>query len=55
MSFYITFLTSSKPMIIDNVKSFVMLTSFIMVKYEDGSQSSLYDVMGIMPHFYHEG
>ncbi len=55
MTYFITFCTSRKPLILDDVKTFVLLGDSTLVKFYDGSTESLSDVLGISAHDYEEG
>lgn len=55
MSYFITFQSDRKPCILDNVKRFIFLANKTLVKYEDGTEEELVDLLGISAHFYHEG
>jgi hypothetical protein len=55
MTYFITFSNSRKPIILDDVKTFVLLGDLTSVKFYDGSTESLFDVLGISAHDYEEG
>lgn len=55
MSYFISFENAQKSRILDNVKGFVLLGSKTLIKFEDGTEDILLNVLGISAHFYNEG
>ena len=55
MNYYITFASDRKPIILVDVKTFVLLGNITSVKFYDGSTESLSDVLGISPYDHEEG
>jgi len=55
MSYFISFQDSQKSLILDNVESFVLLGYKTVIKFENGTQDFLLNVLGISAHYYNEG
>ena len=58
MTYNITFITNRKAELFDDVKSIILHHSIprrISLRFEDGSQEEVSDVLGIWPYFYNEG
>ena len=55
MSYFITFETSRKPEVFDDVKRIMLFNNIIVLMFNDGSEKSLTNVMGITDYHYNEG
>ena len=56
MSYFITFISSRKSEIFDDVKLFMLCGNYTLtVIYNDNSEETLTDVLGIKSYHYNEG
>ena len=55
MSYYISFRDDRDSIIIDDVRTFILLGDKTVVICEDDTEISLLDILSISAHFYNEG
>lgn len=55
MDFSITFISDRKSEVFNDVKRFMLLNNIIVLVFNDNSEQSLTDVLGITPYYYNEG